>query len=114
MPDDDWVATTLAGIREDIEATADVYDLDGAGKNSYPVSAAMSRHALVLLTALEAVQALANEWEAKAKKIGGQITLKDCDGAVAGFKMIGYQNHVAHAKALREAITAELTKGAGE
>ena len=50
--------SALAGIREDIEATVDVYNLDGAGKNSYPVSAAMTRHARVLLAAVEAVLAL--------------------------------------------------------
>ena len=61
--------------------------------------------------ALDAVLKLADEWDAKAKKIGGQIALEDCNGATAGFKMIGYQNHRDHAAALREAITAELTKG---
>lgn len=50
----DVPSATLAGIREDVEETVAVYDLDGAGKNSYPVSAAMSRHALVLLVAVEA------------------------------------------------------------
>jgi hypothetical protein len=58
-----------------------------------------------LLAAVEAALKLADEWEAKAKKIGGQIALEDCDGAVAGFKMIGYQNHRDHAKALRAALT---------
>jgi hypothetical protein len=52
MPDTDPSAT-LAAIREDVEVTADVYNLDGTGKNSYPVSAAMIRHARVLLAALE-------------------------------------------------------------
>ena len=59
MPDDP-LSATLAGIREDIEATVAVYDLDGVGKNSYPISAAMSRHARVLLAALEAVLKLAD------------------------------------------------------
>ena len=54
MPDDP-LSSTLAAIQEDIEATVAVYDLDGAGKNSFPVSAAMVRHARVLLAALEAV-----------------------------------------------------------
>lgn len=48
------VAATLAEIRADIEETADVYNLDGAGKNSYPISAAMIRHARPLLAAVEA------------------------------------------------------------
>ncbi len=47
--------TALAEIRVDIEETVTVYNLDGAGKNSYPVSAAMSRHARSLLAAVEAV-----------------------------------------------------------
>ena len=73
----------------------------------------VDRHAPRLLAAVEAVLEKAGEWEAKAKKIGGQISLEDCDGAVAGFKMIGYQNHRDHAAALRETITAELAKGDG-
>lgn len=59
MPDTS--PATLAGIRADIEETADVYDLDGAGKNSYPVSATMVRHARSLVAALEVVLALADK-----------------------------------------------------
>ena len=33
---------------------------------------------------------------------------RDTEGALAGFKMIGYQNHRDHAEALREAIAAGL------
>ena len=57
MADVDLTAE-LDGIADDIEATASVYNLDGAGKNSYPVSAAMIRYARPLLAALRAVLAL--------------------------------------------------------
>ena len=91
MPDD--LAATLATIAEDIEATVAVYDLDGVGKNSYPISAAMSRHARVLRAALEAVLNLADEWGDSAPGIEYPYILSD----------------------LRGAITAELTgKEAGE
>jgi hypothetical protein len=107
---DDQLAATLDEIWADlaylrsctgaIATTPEAFDLDGL----------MPRYASAV-AALDAVLKLAGDWEAKSKKIGGQIALEDCNGATAGFKMIGYQNHRDHAAALREAITAELTKG---
>ncbi len=61
-----------------------------------------------LLAGYEALLKLADDWDATARMIGGQVALEDCDGATAGFKMIGYQNHRDHAEALREAIRAAL------
>ncbi len=63
------------------------------------------------VAALHEVLKLADDWDAKAKEIGGQVALEDCDGATAGFKMIGYQNHRDHAAALRATITRELPYG---
>jgi hypothetical protein len=63
-----------------------------------------------LLAALEAAMKLADTWEAKASEIGAQISYQDTKGAVAGFKMIGYQNHRDHAKALQEAVAIALTE----
>jgi hypothetical protein len=61
-----------------------------------------------LVKAVEAVLKLADDWKAKADEIGGQIALEDCDGATAGFKMIGSQTHRNHATALRETVTRAL------
>lgn len=70
--------------------------------------AAMARTAMPrLLAAVRRLSELADEWDAKAAEIGAQVSL--CEGATAGFKMIGYQTHRNHAAALREAITAALT-----
>jgi hypothetical protein len=64
--------------------------------------------ALRLVAALEAVLKLADDWSAKATEIGAQIELEDCEGATAGFKMIGHMNHRDHAAKIRGAITAAL------
>ena len=101
-PDDIWSQPAGRHVAETMNREADA---------EFIVTARIAMP--VLLAALEAVLKLADDWNAKAKKIGGQISLEDCDGAVAGFKMIGYQNHRDHAVALREAITAVLTKEAG-
>jgi hypothetical protein len=70
---------------------------------------AVARTALPLaIGALEAVLKLADDWSAKAAEIGAQIELEDCEGATAGFKMIGHMNHRDHAAKIRAAITAAL------
>jgi hypothetical protein len=56
-------AALLAPIRADIEETVYVYSLDGAGKSTHPVSAAMSRHARSLLAAVDAALSLAHRLE---------------------------------------------------
>lgn len=61
-----------------------------------------------LFAALDAVLELAGQWSAKAQEIGAQISYENTEGAVAGFKMIGYQNHRDHAEALRTAISRAL------
>ena len=53
--------SALDQIRTDIEDTVAVYNLDGPGKNSYPISAAMSLHARSLLAAIERVLELTRD-----------------------------------------------------
>jgi hypothetical protein len=108
-PDDP--SATLAAIREDVEVTADVYNLDGTGKNSYPVSAAMVRHARVAVAALEAALALADDWEQRAANHERQAkALRDNGGMlVPAAQEARAQTYRANATALREAITTALT-----
>ena len=107
MPDPATPSAVLAPIRErSRKATAregDTAEWLGAALRS------ATEDVPLLVTGYEALLKLADDWEAKAEKIGAQIALEDCDGASAGFKMIGYQNHRDHAKALRAAIGAALT-----
>jgi hypothetical protein len=104
MPDDQLTATL-----DEIRGRG--YRNGARGALCARLSDAAAVDAPRLLAALDAALKLAGDWEAKSKMIGGQIALEDCDGAVAGFKMIGYQNHRDHAAALREVIAAELAKG---
>jgi hypothetical protein len=65
-----------------------------------------------LLGIVDRLLALAAEWEAKAKEIGDSLTYRDTEGAVAGFKMIGHQNHRNHAEAIRAAVRGEPAEAA--
>lgn len=75
-PDTD-VTAEVARIRTDIDETVDVYNLDGTGKNSYPVSAAMSRHARSLLAAIQAVL----DQHRPIRNLDGQLRCDKCSFA---------------------------------
>jgi len=110
---DDRVASTLAGIREDIKATVAVYDLDGTGKNSFPVSAAMSRHARVLFAALEAALEEAADWVKTSAILDGKAERAIDNGRLSGPATSALLSGRAQAyqdcaQALREAITTAL------
>ena len=110
------LSSTLAGIGADIEDTVAVYNLDGAGKNSYPVSAAMSRHASVLFAAVEAVLKLADDWDGKAAAFTAAAS-RDGGPSRMTRAMLNARVQVLQdcAQALREAITAALLgEGAGD
>jgi hypothetical protein len=58
--------------------------------------------------ALDTVLKLADDWDAEAREIWAQVT-EDMGATVAGFKAIGATDRQEHARALREAVTRELT-----
>ncbi len=99
-------SATLAGIREDIEATADVYDLDGAGKRSYPISAAMVRHARVAVDAVERVLALADEAISTVGALHCSCAAGSPDKCVCPDTTVAWTLDPAK---VREAISAALT-----
>ena len=72
VPDSD-PSSLLSGIRADIEATVAVYNLDGAGKNCFPISAAMSRHARSLLAAIEALSSALRTHQNKLTDTKGEF-----------------------------------------
>jgi hypothetical protein len=112
----DGTPPALAGRLEEeraiLAAAADAF-----GQRRWRIAAEIysTSKAPLLLGAVEAVLKLADGWDAKAKEIGAQIELEDCEGATAGFKMIGHMNHRDHAAKVREAITSALAgKEAGD
>jgi hypothetical protein len=107
VPDDP--SATLSAIREDIEATVDVYNLDGAGKNSYPVSAAMVRHARVLVAALEAVLRQVDHFASEAERFGKLSETADEESGAALAALAAWQAYDRCAKTFRAATTTALT-----
>ena len=114
---DDNLTAALEEIGADIEATVSVYNLDGIGKNSYPVSAAMSRHARPLLAALRAVLELADDLmrksealDAEAEYVAGEHPEAAAVAVLKRERSIAYDEC---ARWFREAITREIT-GKGE
>ena len=85
MPDDDWVATTLAGIRQRNDWASDRYAEVSELRESLA-------DVPLLVAAVEAVLALADDWS----QLSALRAQDECAGE------------------LREAITAVLTKEAGE
>jgi hypothetical protein len=102
MPDADPVAARLAEIKERAQG-----EQAACARHGWEASR-LCADAIAVVSAVEAVLALAGEWETRAAEIASQIELQDCDGALAGFKMIGSQGFRDSARDLQAAISAEL------